>query len=174
MGKQTKWKPNSNSVNQILQLSVLPLGYTHDVLGSKGLRPLSPALSAPPSLAHSLPHRLRPAPHHTATALTFGICHLQYGRVSTGCTCLSLTPPGHASQTLTLLHGVRPQLLFMAPSILVFPVHLQLHLYQCLSWPLSHSERSQLLSMTLHASKMYHLADQVWLPAWAGLDPSVP
>lgn len=129
----------------------------------------SSPLSSTILITHSLPHRLRPAPHQACHCpwSALRVCHLQYGR-SPQAVPVSLTSPGHASRILILLHGVKPQLLSMIPSFLVFPMQLRLHLSQCLSWPLTVTGLG-CFPWPLSAFKTYHLAHQVWLPAWAGL-----
>lgn len=110
-----------------------PSGIHSDVLGSKGLRQLAPLSSTILST-----QRLRPPPHHACHCpwRALGVCPLQYGRVSTGCTCITNlswacftdSDPATQCQTPTSL---------LTPSFLVFPMQLRLRLFQCLSWPLT-------------------------------------
>lgn len=114
----------------------LPSGIHSAVLGSKGLRQLAP-LSSTILSTHSLPQRLRPAPHHACHCpwRALGVCPLQYGRVSTGCTCITNlswacftdSDPATRCQTSTSLHDP------FIPSV----SNATQALFQCLSWPLT-------------------------------------
>ena len=79
-------------------------------------------------------------------------------------TLLSSAATGfHQKPLIGSLHGTKPQLLCMAPSVLSYQLQLRLHLHQ---WPsmASHSAEPQLLFMTPSClQNQYHLGDSYTL-----------
>ena len=71
----------------------------------------------------------------------------------------------HQQPLIGSLHGAKPQLLCMTPSVLGHQLQLRLHLHQ---WPsmASHSAEPQLLCMTPSClQNQYHLGDSYTLPS---------
>ena len=71
----------------------------------------------------------------------------------------------HQQPLIGSLHGAKPQLLCMTPSVLGHQLQLRLHLHQ---WPsmASHSAEPQLLFMTPSClQNQYHLGDSYTLPS---------
>jgi hypothetical protein len=71
----------------------------------------------------------------------------------------------HQQPLIGSLHGAKPQLLYMTPSVLENQLQLRLHLHQ---WPsmASHCAEPQLLCMTSSClQNQYHLGESYTLPS---------